>query len=141
MRMEAVVDPTPAAEALGAVVLVVDDEPAIRRFVVRALEKDGVLVVEAPDGRVALEAFNADPDRFDAIFCDLSLRSDPEGEDVVRAVRSIRPSFPVVVMTGHHPTEKAEEMGVVGSSPLEWLWKPFSLAAVGEMLHKVVVLP
>ena len=131
-------DPTLAVEAPAAVVLVVDDDEAIRRFVVRVLAKEGIGVVEARDGRAALDAFQADPERFAALFCDLTLPDLP-GEDVVRAVRAIRPSLPVVVMTGHDPIAKADEIGPVG--PLEWLQKPFSLAEIGEMVRKVVALP
>ena len=138
VHMEAAVDVAPEAGARGAVVLVVDDEPAIRRLVVRALQKDGVVVVEAPDGRVALDAFTADPDRFAALFCDISLPDVP-GEEVVRSVRAIRPSLPVVVMTGFDPIDMADEIGPVG--PLEWLLKPFTLAAIGEMARRVVVAP
>ncbi len=69
-------DPTSAVEAQAAVVLLVDDDEAIRRYVVRVLAREGIGVVEAPDGRAALDAFEADPDRFAALFCDLSLHSD-----------------------------------------------------------------
>ncbi len=124
----------PEAAVGGAVVLVVDDEPAIRRFVVRALQRDGITVVEAGDGPSAMEAFTADPDRFDALFCDLSL-PDISGEEVVRAVRAARPALPVIVMTGWDPATAADGIGPVG--PLEWLAKPFSISTIQEVVRKV----
>lgn len=124
----------PEAAVGGAVVLVVDDEPAIRRFVVRALQKDGITVVEAGDGPGALEAFAADPDGFDALFCDLTLPSI-SGEEVVRTVRAARPSLPVIVMTGWDLGTAADGIGPVG--PLEWLSKPFSMSTIQEVARKV----
>ena len=132
--MQSPVETAPEVDARSAVVLVVDDEPAIRRFVVRTLQKDGISVVEAGDGPSALEAFAAEPDRFDALFCDLSL-PDVSGEEVVRTVRAARPALPVVVMTGWDPGTAAEGIGPVG--PLEWLPKPFSISTIQEIIRKV----
>ena len=44
-------------------VLVVDDEPTLRTTLAEALEQDGLRVVTAEDGREALEARRADPDK------------------------------------------------------------------------------
>ena len=114
-----------------AVILVVEDEPAIRRLVVRFLGSEAE-VVEAGDGRAAIDAFEADPARFDAIVCDLSLPG-VTGEDVVRAVRASRPELPVLVMTGRDPESAAESLGSVGR--VEWLGKPFTSAALLDAIR------
>ena len=67
--------------ASGATVLVVDDEPAIRRLLRTSLAAQGYRVVEAADGREAFAAFRRDQP--DLLILDLGL-PDMTGIDVIR---------------------------------------------------------
>lgn len=116
-------------------ILVVDDEPSIRRFVARAVDAAVVDVVEAADGSEAIAVFDPEPDRFVAIVCDLTL-SGVSGEDVVRAVRAARPDLPVLVMTGWDREIAVQALGQVG--PVEWLQKPFTLADLRAAIERIL---
>jgi DNA-binding response OmpR family regulator len=105
----------------------VDDEPAIRRFVARALAREGIEVVEAEDGRVAIAAVEADPARLAILVCDLTLPG-VGGDTVIRRARALRPDLPVLVMTGWDPVSVEEALDGVG--PVRLLAKPFTLADV-----------
>ena len=116
-------------------ILVVDDEPSIRRFVARAVDAAVVDVVEAADGSEAIAVFESDPDRFVAIICDLTL-TGASGEDVVRAVRGARPGLPVLVITGWDRETAVQVLGQVG--PVEWLQKPFTFTDLRAAIERVL---
>ena len=81
------------------VVLVVDDEDAIRRMSRRILEKGGYRVMEASNGTEAL-ALLADDTPLDLLMADLEM---PElaGEEMARRIRAARPDLKVLYVTGH----------------------------------------
>jgi two-component system KDP operon response regulator KdpE len=72
---------------MKATVLIVDDEPQIRRAVRHALEHDAWRVAEAATGRDALIAISGD--RPDVIVLDLGL-PDADGSDICREIRTYR---------------------------------------------------
>ena len=78
-------------------VLVVDDEPRIIRFVRINLEMEGFRVIEASDGLEALQKLSAQI--YDTLLLDLRMPRK-EGMDVLRTVRKNSPSLPVIVVSG-----------------------------------------
>ena len=83
----------------GARILVVEDEFLIRLTLAEALTDDGFTVIEAGDGAAALRAFEAAPD-VALLLTDLHLPGGLDGGEVARCVRQIRPSLPVIYITG-----------------------------------------
>lgn len=79
-------------------VLVVDDERSIRTVFTAFLEQDGYRVATAEDGQQALAAVHrALPD---VVLLDLML-PDMHGVDVLKALRSLKPNLPVIMITGY----------------------------------------
>ena len=76
-------------------ILVVDDEPQIRRFLRATLSSHGYRVIEAESGRGALERITMD--RPDLVILDLGL-PDIDGAEVLRRVREWS-TIPVVVLS------------------------------------------
>jgi DNA-binding response OmpR family regulator len=74
-----------------------EDDPSIRRVVLRALEHAGHAGIGAHDGREALELFGAD-DALDVIILDIGL-PDADGRDVCMALRSAGQPAPVLFLT------------------------------------------
>ncbi|MFZ5444129.1 MAG: MASE1 domain-containing protein [Myxococcota bacterium] len=90
----------PAPVAGGRTVLVAEDEPMVRRTVVRVLERDGLRVVVATDGEEAL-ALCRDPSfHFDLLLTDVVM---PRlgGVELAREIRAQR-QVPVLFMSGFH---------------------------------------
>src|SRR5690242_5968462 len=81
--------------ASGATVLVVDDEPAIRRLLRTSLAAQGYRVIEAADGAAALAA--VERDKPDLVILDLGL-PDMDGADIIRAVRGSS-ALPIIVLS------------------------------------------
>lgn len=118
-------------------VVVVDDEPGLRRLLVMLLERDGgfTVVAEAGDGVEALEAVRRhDPD---LLLLDLGLpRMD--GLEVLERLRGgARPS--TIVLTGFADDATLAQAGELGA--VECLIKGGDFSRVTETLHQVPVQP
>src|SRR5262245_42807320 len=110
------------------IVLVVDDEEAIRHVARRILEADGYRVVEASNGIDAIAILATDTP-IDLLFADLEM---PElaGEEMVRRCRSARPDLKVLYVSGVIDR-------LLNERPVLWegeafLEKPFTAAGLRE---------
>jgi two-component system KDP operon response regulator KdpE len=112
----------------GARILVVDDEPAIRRFLRVTLEAHGYQPYEAGSGKEALQAVPAC--RPDVLILDLGL-PDMEGHEVIRRLREWSPVPIIVLSVREHETEKIEALDAGAD---DYLTKPF---AVGELMARL----
>ncbi len=102
-------------------ILLVDDEESIQTLLSYPLRKEGYEVVQATDGRQALERF--DEQRFDLVVLDLMLPR-VDGLEVCRRLRS-RSSVPIIMLTA-----KSDEIDKVVGLELgadDYITKPFSL--------------
>jgi DNA-binding response OmpR family regulator len=80
-------------------VLLVEDDPALRGAVARALRDQGVQVTTAADGKAALASAGPGPDTpFSAVIMDIGL-PDSDGRDVCQAMRARGIDVPVVFLT------------------------------------------
>ena len=115
-------------------VLVVDDEPDMRRFLVSALA-ERYRVLQAADGRAGLES--ARRHRPDLVLLDLML-PEMDGLDVCRAIRA-DPSTArtkVVLLTAR--TDEASKIAALERGADDFMTKPFSLAEVRTRLANLV---
>jgi two-component system chemotaxis response regulator CheY len=120
-------------------VLVVDDEPSIRKVVRAILEKAGYDVVEAENGKAAIEVINSGENRLvvDAMICDLRMPK-LNGLDTMRYFRHKYPHVPLVVLTGFPDTEQA--VACMHEGVVDYLVKPVDgkrlLAAVAVAMEQ-----
>ena len=106
--------------------LVVDDEPAVRGAARRILERMGLRVREAENGRRALEVFAAEGP-FDLVVCDMVMPA-MGGRELVSRLRAKEPGARVLLVSGFAPDEDARSLLETGA--LGFLEKPFSAAAL-----------
>ena len=102
------------------VVLVVDDEPQIRRVVRHALASTGHRVVEAATGRDAIDLAAAE--RPALIVLDLGL-PDMSGIEVCREIRTWS-SAPIIVLSARHADQ--EKVALLDAGADDYITKPFS---------------
>jgi two-component system KDP operon response regulator KdpE len=110
--------------------LIVDDEPPIRRFLRTALAAQGYRVEEAESGEVALDFLRRNP--VDLIVLDLGLPGI-DGLDVVRAVREGGSSTPIVVLSS-----RDDEAGKVAALDLgadDYVSKPFGMEELSARIR------
>ena len=103
-------------------VLVVDDEPQIRRVLRNALGEDGTRVIEAATAREGLDLAAAE--RPDLIVLDLGL-PDGSGEDLCRQIRGWSQA-PILVLSARH--SDAEKVALFDAGSDDYVTKPFSSA-------------
>jgi PAS domain S-box-containing protein len=92
--------PVAARPRLSGRVLVVDDEETIREFMGELLAGWGLEVAVQPDGAAALEAFRADPSRYDLVITDQTM-PQLTGLALARELSRLRPGLPVILYTGY----------------------------------------
>ena len=118
----------PAAAASGnrgATILLVEDEPAVRRSAARILERAGYVVLEAGDGEEALRVWQAHREQIDLLLSDLVMPAPWPGRVLAARLRSERPGLPVAFMSGYDPMTAMKGSG--DSAALEkYLQKPFT---------------
>ena len=116
-------------------VLVVDDEPALRRAAQRALEAAGFTVVTAKDGRDAVETYRARGGEIAAVVLDMCMPV-LDGRSTFLELQAIDPGVRVLLTTGYALNEEAQEildLGAVG-----FLAKPFGLFELSEAVAEVL---
>lgn len=112
-------------------VVVIEDEPQIRRFVRTALEAEGCHVVEAGEGeRGLVEAGTRKPD---LVILDLGL-PDRDGVDVVRDLRNWS-AVPILILSAR--VDETDKVAALDAGADDYLTKPFGVA---ELLARVRAL-
>src|ERR1700758_1701382 len=102
-------------------VLVIDDEPPIRKLLRMGLTTQGYEILEAPNGKTGLELMNEGPA---LIILDLGL-PDIRGHELLRMIRGRNDSVPIVVLSS-----RGDEAGKVQALDLgadDYLTKPFGM--------------
>jgi len=106
----------------GERILLVEDEAALRRFVVALLEELGYAVTAAADGEEALAALNGSDDSLDLLLSDVVLPGNLSGPRLASRIKKERPDIKVLLMSGYAEDVRSQE----GSWPdYELLCKPF----------------
>ncbi|MBI5745564.1 MAG: response regulator [Nitrospirae bacterium] len=118
-------------------VLVVDDEPDVRKAVRLTLTKAGYEVVEAEDGQKGIEAIKSgyNPLKLDVVICDIQMPKI-NGMEAIAYFRSQFPSVPVVVITGKPNLQGATTLFKQGI--VEYLLKPVAPEKLVEVVNKAV---
>lgn len=123
--------PTAAEQAVStnATVLVVDDDAAVRKIVVRVLRRHGFTVLEAPGGREALVELRQAVGAVDLLVTDASM-PEMSGLRLIEEALVVDPGLRVLLISGH-PGEEFE-----GATP--YLAKPFTSSELVRHVREVL---
>jgi two-component system cell cycle sensor histidine kinase/response regulator CckA len=118
----------------NATILVVEDEQQVRTLIARLLEKRGYRVLQAENGRKALEMIRDSVGDLSLVVTDLVM---PEmgGEALMRELGKLRNDLPVLCMTGYTQEEVTSLAGLSSTNIIE---KPFSPAAFLERVQAIL---
>lgn len=116
--------------AVGPLVLLIEDEPQMRRFLRAALESNGYRLVEAPTAREGMaQASGRNPD---VILLDLGL-PDSDGIDLTRRLREWA-TAPIIVISARG--KEQDKVAALDAGADDYLTKPFG---IGELLARLRV--
>ncbi|MBM3855826.1 MAG: response regulator [Verrucomicrobia bacterium] len=116
-------------------VLVVDDETAVRTLIERALEHAGYRALMASDGRSALALFADRADEIELVISDMMMPG-MDGVTTIRHLRERRPDLPVLAISGVRTTSVALEE--LPPPRIGFLEKPFAIEAFLHAVYQAV---
>jgi signal transduction histidine kinase/CheY-like chemotaxis protein len=119
----------------GERVLLIDDEGPVLAATAELLSQLGYEAVSFSDSHAALAAFEAAPERFDAVVTD-ELMPGLTGTKLARVVRQCRPDMPVVLVSGYTAVSLTQDALAAGVS--EWLTKPLQARDTATTLARVL---
>ncbi|TCD47240.1 ATP-binding protein [Chlorobium sp. N1] len=138
-RSAAPAPPGKATEKGDAAILYVDDEPASLRMMEIMLDRLGYRATALSSPEEAVRVFQPNPGEFDLLLTDLSMPA-MTGIELAARLHEIRPSLPVVLMTGYgKEIGHARPISEYGITRL--LKKPVKFAALAEALRAALKKP
>ena len=118
----------------GETILVVEDEPVVRRLIVELLGELGYRVIEASDGPSGLTVLQSDQP-IELLITDIGLPG-LNGRQIADAARTKRPDLKVLFMTGY--AENATLANGLLDHDMEMITKPFPMDILAQRLTKMM---
>ena len=109
-------------------ILIVDDEPHIRKLLRMGLTTQGYQILEATNGKTALELLSKEPD---LVILDLGL-PDIQGHELLRMIRARNEGVPIVVLSSRG--DEAGKVQALDFGADDYVTKPFGM---GELLARM----
>jgi PAS domain S-box-containing protein len=128
----------PAAFRGTGTILVVDDEPAVRKLAQMILEQRGYSVLTASDGRQGVDLFRDNADKIAAVLLDMTMPV-MSGKEAFRQIREIRPDVPVVISTGYSELVAIEQFGA--GATIGFVQKPYTVSKLNEKIKAAIEHP
>jgi CheY-like chemotaxis protein len=136
---DALVNPEPiskiASSGAGEIILAVEDDPDVRAHTTGALRELGYQVLEAANGKIALDVLEANPD-VDLLFTDVGLPGGMNGRQLAEAARRLRPELTVLFTTGYARNAIVHDGRL--DPGVQLLTKPFTFVALSQKLRDML---
>jgi len=131
---EAIATPVAPPARGGQTILVAEDEAAVRRLIRTLLHREGYTILEAANGREALEIVGSYPGPIHLVVSDVMM---PEltGTALTQALQKAHPQLPVLLISGY---TTSEGIGDVDGAGTRFLGKPFTTGALTEAVRTAI---
>jgi DNA-binding NtrC family response regulator len=116
-------------------VLVIEDEPIMRKIAVKVLKNAGYEVITAEDGRKGIALFKKYQDDIILVLLDMVLPK-MQGKDVFIEVSKIKPGVNVLLNTGFSKDKQVDELFNLGVK--HFIEKPYSLENLTKAINKAI---
>ena len=116
----------------GELILLADDEQAIRDLVREGLIAHGYRVVAAANGEEALQLFRQHADQIRLVLTDNAMPV-MDGARTITEIRKLKPRLPVILASGEAPAE-----GLAQQDGVRMVSKPFSLEDILALVHQIL---
>ncbi len=118
----------------GGVILLVEDDESVRCLARRILERGGYTVLQAPNGRAALELAASHESTIDVVLSDV-IMPDMGGVELKERLRAIYPALQVILTSGY---SEADLRGEVRANSAAFLRKPFTAASLLQVVAETM---
>jgi CheY-like chemotaxis protein/anti-sigma regulatory factor (Ser/Thr protein kinase) len=119
----------------GETVMIVDDEHALVALAEETLAELGYEPVGFDSSLAALQAFRAEPKRFDLVLTDETM-PDLTGTELAREIRQLRPEISIILMSGYGGTQLSERAQAAGV--IDVLRKPLIRRDIAEPVARAL---
>lgn len=126
-------DPSSTKES-RPVILLVDDDEAVRSILSRTLTHFGYVVVECDSGEAAMLEIQREDIAFDLVLCDTFL-GGMNGDETARLIGLAKPELPLIAMSGY-PRDADGATG--GQLKRYFIAKPFRVQALSDLLQQAL---
>jgi len=127
------VDPPPSRIVRGTgTILVVDDEPELRKLAGAILESSGYSVLFARNGREAVEIFRQNTPGIAAVLLDMTMPV-MGGNEAFGLIRELQPGVPIIVSSGYAEVSAREELG--SGKIAGFIQKPYTLTKLVQCIQ------
>jgi two-component system cell cycle sensor histidine kinase/response regulator CckA len=127
--------PSSSLLAPGATLLMVEDEEGLRIPVSTLLRQRGIRVIEAGDGRTAIEILQRESNKIDVILLDLTLPGTPSDE-VIAAAGRIRPDIKILLTSAYSSRDAADALAA--TQVKGFIRKPYQLRELSRALNELL---
>ncbi|OQY32959.1 MAG: hypothetical protein B6241_09375 [Spirochaetaceae bacterium 4572_59] len=124
-----------ALAPVSGTILLVDDEPILRKMLTELLEKEGYTVIATGNGKNGLFQFKRHPGLFDLIIMDMVM-PEMTGPDSYDAIKSINPDIKVLFISGYFKVQNLKE--ITESDKTCFIHKPFKEIQMLEKVRKML---
>jgi CheY-like chemotaxis protein len=126
----------PAGVAAGGheTILVVEDEPGVRRVAIEGLTRKGYRVLSAGSGVEALRVWEAHGREIDLVFTDLVMPEGITGQQLGARLLEARPDLPVVYTSGY--SQEFVQSGDRLREGVNFLQKPYTIDGLARTLRQ-----
>ncbi len=119
----------------GGTVLVVEDEPVVRKMRAHVLKHSGFTVLEAEDGVAAVEIFRQHGNEIGCVVCDLNMPR-MNGWETLTALRQLAPGIGVILASGY--SEAQAMAGDHPEQPQAFLHEPYDTKALINAINQIL---
>jgi DNA-binding NtrC family response regulator len=131
------VEPAPA-RGTGEVVLLVEDEPTVREMARATLEDGGYRVIEAGDGREALNIWDRSSAEIDLVVTDMVMPNGVSGGALARKLQAHTPDLQVICTSGYTPEYIARDLPA--NDRITFLPKPYLPNQLLQIIQRCLVV-
>jgi len=125
-----------AAPSGRGIILVVDDEPIVRKIATTSLSRYGYTTITANNGREGVDRFREWHLEIKVVLLDMTMPV-MSGEEALEQMRTINPCVPVILSSGYNEVEAIRKFN--GKGLAGFLQKPYTAAGLAEKIHAVLL--
>jgi nitrogen-specific signal transduction histidine kinase/ActR/RegA family two-component response regulator len=133
---KAVVGTPLAGRGQGEVILLVEDEPAVREVGLRALRRQGYRVLEADSGKAALEIWAEHRAEIGLVLTDVIMPGGISGVQLGRLLLEQKPGLPIIYTSGYNREIAGQDLPI--EEGLNYLAKPYDLEKLFSIVRQAL---